>query len=234
MEHPQQAPRQPDHQPIFNIAPLVIGLLAVMIAIHLIFDFALTAQQQSIVLYFGAFIPARYEPQYPFALESLTSTISYALLHGSAGHLISNGLWFVVFGSPLANTLGAPRFILFLIVCTIAAALFHYAGQPQDVAPMIGASGFIAGCTGAAARFGFVMDRARGASRFSPILPPMNVLLRSRNIVLFLAIYFLSNVIIGFGNQFETGTRIAWQAHIGGIVTGFLLISWFLPSRPTH
>ncbi len=220
-----------EHQPIFNLSFIVLIFIAICCAIHVVREYLLTLDQNFLVMVNGAFIPARYSPFHVFELASITSPVTYSFIHGSWSHLLINCLWLAVFGSPLANTIGKIRFVGFWILCSIASAAFHYYGQPTDVTPMIGASGAVAGFMGAAARFGFSMNRQVGSSRFQDRLPPFASVFSNRSVLTFLALFLVTNLLIGTGQFQGLGTAIAWQAHIGGILAGFLLIPLFLPSK---
>jgi membrane associated rhomboid family serine protease len=223
-----EPPSAPPHQPIFNLAATVVALIGFCTLVHLVRIYLLTPEQDFLVFYYGAFIPARYGQGVQLTLEAVTSIVSYSLIHGSFPHLLTNCLWLAVFGSPLANTIGAVRVLSLWIVCSACAALFHYLGQPNDTAPMIGASGAVAGFMGAAARFGFAMNRRSGkATAFEPAFPPLITLIRNRSVLKFLGVFLASNLLIGSGQFAGEGASIAWQAHIGGIVAGFLLIPLF-------
>jgi membrane associated rhomboid family serine protease len=193
----------------------------------------LTPDQDFLVYYYGAFIPARYGQGVELTLEAVTSTLSYSFIHGSFPHLLSNCLWLAIFGSPLAKTIGTVRILLLWVVCALASALFHYLGQPTDMAPMIGASGAVAGLMGAAARFGFVMNKEnRNATAFMLPFPPLASVFQNRSVLTFLSLFLASNLLIGSGYIARAGAAIAWQAHIGGILAGFILISLLVPSKP--
>jgi membrane associated rhomboid family serine protease len=218
----------PARQPIFNLPTIVLIFIAICCAVHGVREYLLTPDQNFSVMIYGAFIPARYSQFHTFELASVTSTVTYSLLHGSWSHLLNNCLWLAAFGSPLANTIGSLRFVLFWVLCSIVAAIFHYYGQPTDVTPMIGASGAVAGLMGAAARFGFAMNRKVGSSRFHDRLPPLESVFANRSVLTFLALFLGTNVLIGSGQFQGLSTTIAWQAHIGGIFAGFLLVPMFL------
>ena len=224
---PSQYPRQP----IFNLPGIVRVFIAICVLIHGSRQSLLTPEQNILVIFYGSFIPARYAPFNCFEFVPVTSTVTYSFLHGSFSHLLNNCLWLAVFGSPLANTIGPMRFVIFWMVCAMTAALFHYFAQPADVTPMIGASGAIAGLMGAAARFGFSTNRQIGTSRFIDRLPSLTSLVANRSVLTFLAIFLATNLLIGSGQFNGLETSIAWQAHIGGIIAGFLFIPLFLPSK---
>lgn len=222
-------------EPIFNVSFIVLGFIMLCASIHLVRIYILTPEQNFIFIYYTAFIPARFgQPVFStstFSIFTWTSTISYSLIHGNFSHMLSNCLWLGVFGSPLANTIGTSRFVLFWIVCAFVAALFHFVGQPLDTAPMIGASGAVAGAMGAAARFGFAVSADQSASRFEPNFAPVAIVFQNKSVVTFLGIFLLSNLMIAYGLFGETFGNIAWQAHIGGIIAGFVLIPWFIPKK---
>lgn len=226
----QSLPRPlPKREPMFNLPRIVVGLLAVLFLIHAVRIYLLTDAQDYAVILRGAFIPIRYSGGYPFDLYAVTSTVTYALLHGSWVHLIANSAWLLVFGSPLAVRLGASRFLIFWVVTAWAAVLLHFLIYPDSNVPLIGASGAISGMMGAAARFGFAADRRPGGGGF--IGQPMSIMaaLTSRTVLSFLAIWFVINLVtaIDFTGPTE-GASIAWEAHIGGFLVGFLAIGLFV------
>ena len=149
--------------------------------------------------------------------------LTYAFLHGGFAHLIINMVWLAAFGSPLANRLGAWRFALFFAVTALAAVALHYALHPLDQAPLVGASGAISGMMGAAARFGFRIDRSHGKPAFAGAPLPFRDVLRSRGAMTFLGVWMIINLVtgvVGFVPGVEN--QIAWEAHIGGFLAGFL------------
>ncbi len=81
----------------------------------------------------------------PAELTLLTSLF----LHGGWMHLISNMLYLWVFGDNIEDSMGHLRFILFYLVCGLAASFSHALMEPMSAAPLIGASGAIAGVLGA-------------------------------------------------------------------------------------
>ena len=88
-------------------------------------------------------------------------------------------IWLAAFGSPLANRLGAARFVLFWVATSVAAAAMHYVLHMTDQSPLVGASGAISGMMGAAARFGFRIDRSSGQGAFGGPVLPVSIVLRS-------------------------------------------------------
>jgi membrane associated rhomboid family serine protease len=215
-------------EPIFNLPSVVALLIALCTLVHLARLYAMDSEQDVGLLLRAAFIPIRYSGQYTLDLYAFTSPLTYAFLHGSILHLAINMIWLAVFGSPLANRLGAVRFLLFWAFTALCAALLHYLLHMTDQSPLVGASGAISGMMGAAARFGFQVDRHSGRPAFVGRLMPVAAVFGSRSAAAFLAVWFVVNLLTGL-TSFVPGVDdiIAWEAHIGGFLAGFFCIAWF-------
>ena len=220
---------------MFNIPGVVLVMIALCAGVHLVRLYALSLDQDLGLVSRAAFIPARYTGEYVIDIYAVTSTVTYAFLHGGWGHLIVNMVWLAAFGSPLANRLGAFRFAMFWLVTAWAAVALHYVLHSSEPVPLVGASGAISGMMGAAARFGFQIDRSSGRGRFSG--QPLSVVqtLTSRSVVVFLLVWMVVNFISGMGYLTpEDMGSIAWEAHVGGFLAGFLLIRLFGEELPGH
>jgi len=232
VEEPR-AEEPPAREPVFNLPAIVIAFIAACVAVHLLRAFALSQDQDLSLLLRFAFWPIRYSGGYDLDVYAFVSPVSYSLLHGSAVHLGVNMIWLAAFGSPLAARIGAVRFVLFWIATTLGAVALHYALYSQSAVPLVGASGAISGMMGAAARFAFRIDRSRGKGAFSGRILSIPEVLRTRQTVTFLAVWMVVNVVAGLG--FGTPgmeSQIAWEAHIGGFLIGFLGLRLFdRPSR---
>lgn len=162
----------------------------------------------------AGFIPARLEgltadvPLAPFVLTPLTAT----LVHGGLMHLIFNLLIHLFCGRAVESLIGGRQFILLYVIGAYAAAAAHYAVNPLETIPMVGASGAISAVLGAYAMM-FGRNRVRVAN------PTAALLLNS---LWLMAAWVILQVIVGF--TFETpGARIAIAAHIGGFLAGLIL-----------
>ena len=70
-------------------------------------------------------------------------------LHGSWMHLLGN-MWFLwLFGNNIEDSMTRPRFVVFYLLCGLAAALLQVVADPASAVPMVGASGAISGVMGA-------------------------------------------------------------------------------------
>ncbi|WP_187972992.1 rhomboid family intramembrane serine protease [Aquibium microcysteis] len=220
--------RPPRHEPAFNIPGVVLAFIALCVGIHLVREWLLTPAMDFEVILAGAFIPVRYSGQYLLDLPAFTSPLTYSLLHGGLAHLAVNMIWLAAFGSPLATRIGAVRFVLFWCATTLAAVALHYVLHMDSNVPLVGASGAISGMMGAAARFGFRSSRAAGRAAFEGRLLTIPEALSSRTVVTFLAIWFVINLATGLASGIPgVDGAIAWEAHVGGFLAGFLAVRPF-------
>lgn len=246
---PLEAQRR--REPVFNLPPVIVALSAVLIAVHALRQFVSENTDLQILLW-AAFIPARYGN--PGVLKDLLpgglpadiwTFVTYAFLHGDWVHLGINLIWFLAFGSAVAWRFGVIRFLAFFAVTAAAGALLHLVTQgagASQTAPLVGASAAISGAMAAAMRFAFEAGgplsawRNSGPEVFRVPASPLFVALRSRQVLVFLGVWFLMNLLLAFTNwmtPFAEGT-IAWQAHIGGFLAGLLLFPLFDPvAKPT-
>lgn len=234
MDHTEDAaveqPAERRREPVFNLPGVVIAAIAICAGIHLVRLYVLTLDQDIGLLVRAAFIPVRYSGAYAIDIYAFTSPVSYSLLHAGVAHLVINMVWLAAFGSPLANRLGAARFVLFWIATSMAAALLHFVLHSSDQSPLIGASGAISGMMGAAARFAFQVDRSAGKPIFGGPILPVSMVLRMRGVILFLAVWMVLNLVTGIYSRVpnQDGGGIAWEAHVGGFLLGFFAIGLFV------
>jgi len=152
----------------------------------------------------------------PWPMTILTSMF----FHGGWMHLIGN-MWFLwIFGDNLEDRMGAVRYTLFYVACGIIAAGTQVLATPDSVAPMVGASGAIAGVLG-----GYILLYPGARVRCLWILIIFVTTIRIPAYLL-LGFWFLS--------QFLTpaGSSIAWQAHVGGFLAGLALVKVFIDDPP--
>ncbi len=153
----------------------------------------------------------------PAELTLLTSMF----MHGGWMHLISNMLYLWIFGNNIEDAMGHGRFIVFYVLCGLAAALAHALLDPGSRIPMIGASGAISGVLGA---YLLLYPHARvlvgvplGFFIYTLYLPAMLVL----------GFWFFLQVINSTAAAAGQEGGVAWFAHIGGFIAGMILIPLF-------
>jgi membrane associated rhomboid family serine protease len=230
-------------EPLFNVPPVVVAVLAALALIHVARTLLLGDRQDIEFLLTFAFIPARYDTSAlggvlpgGFGAE-LWTFVSYALIHADWTHYGVNAVWLLPFGSAVARRFGAVRFLVFFAVTAAAGAAMHLVTHAGEQFPMIGASAAISGTMAAAMRFafqrggplGFWRDGDEAAYRVPAI--PLTGVLSDPRVLAFLAVWFGINILFGLGSLPITGSDqvVAWQAHIGGFLAGLLLFSWFDP-----
>lgn len=220
-------------EPIFNLPGVVVLIIGVCVLVHLWRAYVLSDQADLAVIVRFAFWPIRYSGGYPLDLYAFVAPVTYAFLHGGIAHLVVNMIWLAAFGSPLANRIGAARFVAFWIVTAVAAVALHFVLHAQDHVPLVGASGAISGMMGAAARFGFRIERFGGRAGFGGPVLSVSAVFSSRSTVTFLAVWMVVNLVMGLGfGTPDMESNIAWEAHIGGFLAGFFLIRLFDGASP--
>jgi membrane associated rhomboid family serine protease len=245
-----QSPKVKSSEPIFNVPPVVLATVAVLVLIHTIRAIALSSTADVRLVLTFAFIPARYSTdplvsgQFPGGFGAdLWTFFTYAFLHADLMHIGLNLAWLIPFGTAIARRFGVWRYIAFMLVTAAAGALAQLVGSPGSQAPMIGASAAISGAMAASMRFMFQRNgpldswrHSEGPTAEAYRVPavPLLATLRDPRFLLFLAVWIGLNVLFGFGTiSFgEQGQQIAWQAHIGGFFAGLLLFAAFDPSVP--
>jgi membrane associated rhomboid family serine protease len=235
----------PPRERIFNVPGVVVALTALLPGIHLVAAFLLSVEQTNELLALFAFSPLRYAEAAPPWLPSwwgpqIWTFVTYAFLHADLNHLFFNLVWLLAFGPPIARRFGSRRFLVFCAATAAAGALAHLVVHFGEFAPMIGASAAISGMMAAAMRFVFqrggplgLLGRGEEESYRVPAAS-LAAMLRDPRILAFLAVWFGVNIIFGMGAVSMPGTEgsVAWEAHIGGFLTGLLGFSLFDPVHP--
>ena len=150
--------------------------------------------------------------------EQLYALITAMFIHGGLFHVFFNMLYLYIFGNNIEDSMGSGRFILFYLLCGLAASFAQVLMDPQSSIPTLGASGAIAGVLGA---YMVLYPRERVdvlLGYFYMRIPAIIVLLS----------WFVLQLFSGFlslGGPSQGG--VAFFAHIGGFVTGAILIFFF-------
>ena len=214
---------------MFNLPGVVAVVLAVMWLLQIAQDTVLTPGQGARLIVEVGFIPLRYSIGLADrGLAWLWTPVTYSLLHGGFGHLIVNSIWLMAFGAVVARRIGTQRFLAFWVLSAIVSAAVYWPFHIQSQIPMIGTSGVLSALMGAAARFAFPKDGR--FNRMNAHLLPRNTLaeaLTNRTVLVYVAIWFGINALAAFGFAAAEDARIAWEAHLGGFLFGFLVFSPF-------
>lgn len=146
--------------------------------------------------------------------------LSSMFMHGSIMHILGNMMFLWVFGDNLENLLGHVRYFVFYLVCGIAAAFSHILMDTNSVIPMLGASGAISGVLG-----GYLLLFPRNQVRAIVF----NVVTTVPAFVT-LGLWIVYQIVVGYLSD-SSGGGVAYAAHIGGFIAGFVLIKVFAIGR---
>lgn len=166
-----------------------------------------------------AFIPARFGAD---PTGNLSTLFTAMFMHGSWMHLGGNMLYLWIFGDNVEDRFGHAKYLLFYLLAGLAATFAQYLVMPGSNIPNVGASGAIAGVLGA-----YILMFPHGR---------VNVLMRGGVVavpaIIVLGLWFGLQLFSSFGSLANTGQGeeqggIAFMAHVGGFVAGFLMAFLF-------
>jgi membrane associated rhomboid family serine protease len=158
---------------------------------------------------------------FPFSLSGLTHVFTSMFMHANLWHLMGN-MWFLwVFADNVEDEIGRIKFLGLYLFCGAVADAAQFALNPHSSMPSIGASGAISGVLGA----------------YLVLQPKARVRLLSFFYFIRIPVWFYLPVWFGFQFYAMTQTKImandhiAYGAHVGGFVTGFML-AFFKREQP--
>src|SRR5271157_339732 len=202
-----------DTQPSYS-KPVVTVLLIVVNLLVFLFEFSLDPYAlNAFIAHYGLIADPRY-----FHVSAIFTSM---FVHAGWFHVLSN-MWFLwIFGDNIEDILGHGKFLLFYLLCGVAAALAQVLFNIDSRVPMVGASGAIAGVMGA---YMVKFPRSRIVCLvfiiifFTWIEIPAWVML----IYWFVMQLFSGVGSIGEAQYAQGGT--AFFAHVGGFIAGMILI----------
>ena len=205
-----------DHNPRERFPVVTVSLIVLNALVFFLRAHAAARGQEELLVQVAGAIPfeiVHWRDIAPRDLFPLPGSIWTSMfLHGGWMHLIGN-MWFLwLFGDNVEEALGRFRYLIFYFAAGTIAALAQCFSMPKSMAPMIGASGAIAGVLG-----GYVMlyPRARIVTLHRD---PVPVELRRHPGLDLSRQWFLSQFLIG------AGSGVAWMAHVGGFLAGVGLV----------
>lgn len=200
--------------------------LALIVVNSVLFLFQISLSPPALERFLAEFalIPARYFGELasvvpPEGILDYLPFVSNMFLHGSWLHLILNMWTLWIFGPAVEDRLGAVRFLFFYLVAGIAASFAHAFVNAHSVVPALGASGAIAGVIGCYARmFPFARLVMMVPLLFFPFFFEIPA-------ISFAFFWLFTQIIPGITSLvMPTGSGgIAWWAHIGGFIAGWLI-----------
>jgi len=151
-----------------------------------------------------------------------STVLTSMFMHGGWFHIIGN-MWFLwVFGNNIEDSMGHARFVVFYLLCGVAAAAAQMLVAPRSVVPMVGASGAISGVMGA---YTLLYPRVRVHTLVTLGFFVTTVTLPA---YVMLGYWFVLQLLMGaVGALSPTEGGVAVWAHVGGFLTGLLLVKLF-------
>ena len=149
-----------------------------------------------------------------YAVPAVVTIFSSMFMHGGFMHIIGNMLYMWIFADNIEDDLGPTKFIIFYLLSGVGAAMTQVLIDTHSQVPMVGASGAIGGVLGA-----YLINHPK--ARVLVLIPFgfFSQLIKIR------ALYVLGFwFILQFISQ---GGGVAYAAHIGGFVSGMILILFF-------
>jgi len=161
-------------------------------------------------------------------LERWVPVFTSMFLHGGVWHLVSNMLALWIFGDNVEDRMGHFRYLLFYLLCGVAASLVHIYTDPTSTIPSVGASGAISGVLAAY----LVLYPMAYVYTLIPLFFWVEIV--AIPALLYLGLWFLSQLVNGLfalsATSLQSGGGIAWWAHIGGFMAGLILV-WIFRRR---
>ena len=190
----------------------------VLIAINVVV-FLLELQQGDSFVREWAFTPAKFGAQPASQVDNIFTAM---FLHGGWMHLFGNMLYLWIFGDNVEDNFGSLRFLVFYILCGVAATFAQMAVMPTSNVPNLGASGAIAGVLAA-----YVVMFPHGK---------VSVLV-GRGVtevpaIMAIGLWIVLQLVSGVGaitNSTQTADLggVAYMANVGGFVAGLVLVFFF-------
>jgi rhomboid family protein len=189
--------------------PVVTISLITLNVLVFAYELSLGRAVDAFTMYYGL-VPAAF---------SWTAVFTSMFLHGGFMHVAGNMLYLWIFGDNVEDRMGHGRFLVFYLLCGVAAALAQTITVPNSMVPMVGASGAIAGVMGA---YFVLYPRSRIVTLVTLFIFFQVIEVPA---IFFLGIWFVMQFLSGVGSIVSSigGTPaggIAFWAHVAGFVAG--------------
>jgi membrane associated rhomboid family serine protease len=203
----------------YAIEPVTNSVLILANVAAFFFELTMSPQQLAVFFQTWGAVPAEISQ-----LHNLMTLLTAMFLHGSWMHLIGNMAFLKLFGDNIEDAMGHWSYLVFYLLAGLGAAATQVLIDPGSTIPMIGASGAIAGVMGAYLvlfpKGSFHITLGSGIGRRALTIPAY----------VLIVLWFLQQLFNGFAslgaNASITG-GVAFWAHVGGFVTGMVLVWLF-------
>jgi rhomboid family protein len=199
-----------------RLTPIVNYGLIALNAFVFLYELALSDQNLADFIFRWGAIP--HEISHGNRLFTLVTS---QFLHAGWLHIGGNMLFLWVFGDNVEDTMGHLRYLIFYIVCGIAAGLMQVVVDSGSGTPLIGASGAISGVLA-----GYLLLFPRGNIRTLVLLGwfPLIFLIPAWAMIgYWIVLQFISGF-LSLGVKTAEGSGVAYFAHVGGFIAGLVLV----------
>ncbi len=216
--------------PTRDFPVVTVGLIVVNFIVFF-YELALGGQGSQLDNFINAYslVPCEYTHQCavytgtpnPFWLTLFSSMF----LHAGWAHIVGNMLFLFVFGIHVERSMGGARYLAFYLTCGLGANALEIATSAGSNLPGLGASGAISGVLAA-----YLLLYPASHVR---TLIPLGILYWAARVPawIFIGLWFLLQLFSGLASISDaTSGGVAYSAHIGGFVTGLLLVHIFAQS----
>ena len=206
--------------------PYVSWFLIAACLLVFMWQLSLDPQAERFAFFTYGFVPSHFSgaavlPPQLVVLPAWATAISAMFLHGGVMHFGGNMLYLWIFGDNVEDSMGPLKFLIFYVLCGMAAAGAQSAIDPASRIPMIGASGGIAGILGA-----YLVLHPKAAIR---TLLVILIFIRFINLPAWIVLgVWIAGQFVAVPNALSNdGGGVAYFAHIGGFLAGMMLIPLF-------
>jgi membrane associated rhomboid family serine protease len=201
-----------DTQPSYSKPIVTVLLIAINLMVFL-FEFSLDPFARNAFISTYGMVPDHF---------TVSSVFTSMFLHAGWLHVLGN-MWFLwIFGDNIEDILGHWKFLLFYLLCGVAAALAQYFFDPFSRIPVVGASGAIAGVMGA---YMLKFPRARIVTFVFVFLFFTTIDIPAWAMLIY---WFFLQLVGGFdsiaSSLYSRGGGTAFLAHVGGFLAGMALV----------
>ena len=208
--------------------PVITWMLIATNCVVFLFQTGMSTWELNRFLFHFALIPARYFELVAYGNldlkpDDLLPFITMMFLHAGWLHMIFNMWTLWLFGPTIEDRLGHGRFLVFYLICGVAAAVAHAVFNPTSTVPALGASGAVAGVLGC---FIGLFPLARVVVVVPIVFIPLFFEVPA---FVFIGLWFLLQLFQGTVELLlpSSSGGVAWWAHVGGFVAGLVLIPFF-------
>jgi len=208
--------------------PYAVWAIIALNALAFAYTITLSPAETAAFFHLYGVVPARFSHPWLAAQVGYPdfgwyTFVTYMFLHGGWLHFIVNMWTLWIFADNIEDVMGPLRFLGFYLSTGLAALGVHYFFNPDSIAPVVGASGAIAGVMGA---YFLLYPHAKVVTVIPIFFFP---LILNVPAVIYLGLWFASQFFSGVSDILSPtrGAGIAWWAHAGGFLAGMALLPLF-------